>query len=48
MESDEEGASTTDSNVMELSKSGNTNNPDAEKREDRVHTVQELETVSIS
>ena len=31
MESNEEDASTTDSNIMELSKSGNTNNSDAEK-----------------
>ena len=48
MESDEEGASEIDSNVMELSKSGDTNNSDLEKREDRVHTAQELETVDNS
>ena len=48
MESNEEGASTTDNNVMELSESGNTNNSDLEKREDRVHIVQELETVDTS
>ena len=48
VESDEEGASTTDGNVMELSESGDTNNSDPEKREDRVHTAQELETVDNS
>ena len=48
MESNEEGASTTDSNVIEQSESWNTNNSDPEKREDRVHIVQELEAVNTS
>ena len=48
VESDEEGASTTDSNIMELSESGDTNNSDPEKREDRVQTAQELKTVDNS
>ena len=37
MKSDEEGVSTIDSYIKEQSKSGNINDSDPEKREDRVH-----------
>ena len=37
MKSDEESVSTIDSYIMEQSKSGNNNDSDPKKREDRVH-----------
>ena len=46
MESDKEGASTTDGNVMEQSESGNTNDSDPEKGENRIDAVEELKTVN--